>query len=604
MIFGAFKCTPEGSVSFFSPPLSLDLPDEIIKVPVKCDGFDGGYFLNSRLPYQHSDSCYNQGSEIIVLMSGSIYNRADTNLFRKGNFNIPDPELVALLFRDEGPDFVKRLNGDFSICILSPQESKLWLYRDHLGIRPLAWGVSHDTLYFSSEMNSLCSHLSSDEPLDQEYLMYQFKFVDLRNTPSEKVRKVPPGHWLRFDIHGVEVKKYWEPEKLKTDRGLTYNRVISDLKNLSADAVRIRCDERFTAGVHVSGGLDSSVIASLVRKRYEKQEVFNGFSLTPAIFDASVVKYDEREMVMKLCDMTGMIPSFSDMKTADLIRYLGSYYTNQGYFVENKIIEQAVLFNVNLLFSGWGGDEFVSTGSRAIDSDLFRRMRLGLFFRRHPVKKFRKMLGVITHAILLPALGIVDRKLGMSLRQDAQYLKPASRRSNRRALRNYYFHSSRKEYHIGMLRHYHLQQRCEAWSIMGFLSGVEYRYPLLDRRLIEYVIKIPSEILAQASTTRPVMREVAKGLIPEEIRLNRSKADPVFGRFLSKIFAEAGNNLSGEINEWRKNPDLSFADFENIERDLRLSQEEEGSVDTWQLYRTIVYLKAIHEFSERYHRRA
>lgn len=154
-----------------------------------------------------------------------------------------------------------------------------------------------------------------------------------------------------------------------------------------------------------------------------------------------------------------------------------------------------------------------------------------------------------------------------------------------------------------MLRHYHLQQRCEVWSIMGFLGGVEYRYPLLDRRLIEYVIKIPSEILAQATTPRPLIREVAKGLIPEEIRLSRSKADPVFSRFLKKIFAETGSNLSGEMNEWRKNPDLSFADFDNLEREMKYSSEEGGSVDTWQLYRTIVYLKAIHEFSERYHRR-
>ena len=380
--------------------------------------------------------------------------------------------------------------------------------------------------------------------------------------------------------------------------------MISDLKNLTADAVKIRCDGRFTAGAHVSGGLDSSVIASLVRGNYVKQEVFNGFSLTPATYDAPGVIYDEREAIQKLCGVTGMIPSFSDMKTGDLTRYLGSYFTNQGYFVENKIIEQAVSLNVNLLFSGWGGDEFVSTQSRATESDLFRQMRFGLFFRRHPVKKIRKMLWVIKHAVLLPALGLADRKLAISLRQDAMYLKPESRSSNRRALRNYFFHSSRREYHIGMLRHNHLQQRCEAWGIMGFLGGVEYRYPLLDRRLIEYVIKIPSEILAQASTPRPLMREVAKGLIPEEIRLNKSKADPVFSRFLKNLFVETGINLSGELNEWRKNPDLSFTDFDHLERDLKLSGEAADSVDAWQLYRTIVYLKAIHEFSERYHRRA
>ncbi len=604
MIFGAYTCSPEGSFSFFYPPFCCELPPEIITVPVKCDGFDGGYCLNPRLPYKHSDSCYISGNEIIVMMSGCIFNRHELASGQNDGIQIPDPELIARMFRNEGTDFVKSLNGDFIICIILPLEGRLWLCRDHAGIRPLAWSVRQNTLFFSSDMNSLCCHLAADEPIEQEYLMYPFKFVDLQTTPSGRVRKVPPGHWLMFDLNGVEIKKYWAPEGLKTDKGLTYDKVISDLKKLTADAVRIRCDGRFTAGAHVSGGLDSSVVAALVRKCYSKQELFHGFSLTPAVFDAADVKYDEREMVRKLCDMTGMIPSFSDLKKSDLLRYLGDFFLNQGHLVENRIIETAVSLNVNLLFSGWGGDEFVSTGSRAIDAELFRKMRFGLFFRRHPASRIRRWMKVLANAVFLPALGIVDDDLEKSLKADAMYLKAASRKSNRSAIKNYSLHSSRKDFHLGMLRHYHLQQRCEAWSMIGFLSGVEYRYPLLDWRLIEFVIKVPSEILSLESMPRPLLRAVAKGLIPEEIRISRSKADPVYSRFLQHVFTETGIHLSGEIIEWRYNPDLSFADFDLLERDLKLHQEEGRADDTWQLYRAIVYLKAMHVFSERYHRRS
>ena len=601
MIFGAFNCSPEGSISFFYPPISHELPSEVQAFRVSSEGFDGGYYLNSRLPFCKSDSCFVLDNEIIVLMTGSIYNRNDFGIPDNDGNHAPDPELVARMFLYEGSGFVNRLNGDFSICILLPQDRRIWLYRDHLGIRPLVWSVRQNTLYFASEMSSLCSYMKPEAPIDQEYLMYQFKFVDLKRTPADSVSKLPPGHWLRFDTGGISVKKYWEPGKIKLQKGLTYEKAISDLQYLLEDSVRIRCNGKFRAGAHVSSGLDSAVVAALARKEYACQEVFHGFSLSPALFDTDEVRYDERELVQELCGMAHLVPVFSDLTDSDLYRYLGNYFFNQGYFIENRILEQAQNLNVNLIFSGWGGDEFLSTRSRAIDADLFWRLKPGRFFAIHPVRKFRRLLKVLTTAVILPVLGIPDRALVRSLHEDSRYLKAYARKSNREALRNYYMHSSRRDYHLGMLSHYHLQQRCESWSIIGFLGGVEYRYPLLDRRLIEYVIGIPSEILAQESISRPLLRTLAKGLIPEEIRLNRSKADPVFSSFIKQVFARTGKELAKEIIEWKSNPDLGFIDFDALEQDLELITEKSSPDDTWQFYRTIIYLKAIHVFSQKFH---
>lgn len=603
MIFGVYCSSPKGSISFlpFTPDDAGN--EEINLFPIEAAGFSGGYGLNSRLPYSSSDSCYDSENGMIVLLAGCIYNRKEIEDTFIDAVGVPDPELIARLFAAKGPGFVSGLNGDFVICIVLQQKKQLWLFRDHVGIRPLAWSVINGTLFFSSDLNGLCSCLAPDEVVNSEYLSGHFKYPGLSSTPCSSVSRLMPGHWLRFDDQGVEIKKYWDPEKIKPDRRLTYEAMITGLGELLEDSVRIRCNSRFNAGAHVSGGLDSGVVASLARKGHARQKEFFGFSLSPSSYEADTVEYDERMLVRKLSDMADMTPVFSDMSQGEFRCYVGNYFANLGFFADDAILARAGDLNVNLIFSGWGGDEFISTGSRSIEADLFWGLHFKIFFRRHPVRRPQRLLRVLLQAVLLPALGIPDRDLARSLKQDARYLKGKHKISNREALRNFYMHSSRQSHHLGMLRHYHLQERCEAWSINGWRKGVEYRYPLLDKRIIEYMLRVPSELLCRDSVPRPLLRELAKGLIPEEIRLNRSKVDPVYSEFIGRMFTATGKELAGEKKEWRSNSDLAFIDFDTLEKDISLYQNGTEGVDEKRLFRAVVYIKAFHDFSVRYHRK-
>lgn len=601
MIFGAFSHSLPGSVSYLQyANLNEVTPDTSI-VQVRAAGFHGGYYLHNRLPHKSDDVCYSSNGHPIVLLAGCIYNWHELS-GKKAAFNLAsEPQKIAELFIKEGPGFVARLNGDFAICIMLPESRQIYLFRDHMGIRPLAWSISQDTLYFSSDINMLCSQLAAGESINQELLMGHFKYVDLRNTPCSKVKRLLPGHWLRFDEQGIEIREYWNPAVFLPDRTMTYDKMISDMGKLLEDAVKIRCDSRFINGAHVSGGLDSGVVAALARKACSSQPQFYGFSLSPVSFEADKVRYDERELVRKLCRMAGISPVFSDMTISDFNRYIGSYSSNQGYFVEDKVLEQAGELGVNLLFSGWGGDEFISTGSRSIEADLFWGMRFGTFFRRNPVRRPRRLLSVLINAVLLPFLGIIDRDLARSLREESRYLRGKFKRSNKAALRNFFMHSSRRSHYLGMLRHYHLQERCEAWSINGWKRGIEYRYPLLDRRIIEYMLTIPSVLLCRNPEPRPLLRTLGEGLIPEEILINRSKVDPVYREFIGYIFAEAGRELAGETVLWRSNPDMAFVDFDMLERDLSRHNDNAAGVDVRKLFRTVVIIKALHEYTLWYH---
>jgi len=601
MIFGAFSHSLPGSVSYLHYANNNEEIPGASVVPVRAAGFNGGYCLHSRLPYRSDDVFYSSNYHIIVLLSGCIYNWHELNGKKAGSKKVPDAQKIAELFIEEGPDFVARLNGDFGICILLPDSKQIYLFRDHVGVRPLAWSLSRDMLFFSSDINMLSTQLCSGEPFNQNLLMGHFKYVDLRNTPCSKVKKLLPGHWLRFDEQGIEIREYWNPAMFLPDRTMTYDKMISDLGKLLEDAVKIRHDGRFIAGAHVSGGLDSGVVAALARKACTSQPQFCGFSLSPISFEADKVRYDERELVRKLCRMAGIRPVFSDMTLSDFKGYIASYASNQGYFVEDKVLDQARGLGVNLLFSGWGGDEFISTGSRSIEADLFWGMQLGTFFRRNPVRRHHRLLNVIIKAVLLPSLGIIDRDLSRTMKMEARYLLKEFKRSNTEALKNFFMHSSRRSHHIGMLRHYHLQERCEIWSVNGWKRGIEYRYPLLDRRIIEYMLTIPSILLCGKPEPRPLLRTLGKGLIPEEILHNKSKVDPVYREFIGYMFAEAGREMAGETILWRSNPDLAFVDFDTLERDLSRHNDNPAGIDVRKLFRTVVIIKALHEYTLWYH---
>ena len=284
----------------------------------------------------------------------------------------------------------------------------------------------------------------------------------------------------------------------------------------------------------------------------------------------------------------------------DFSRIVSGFYHNRGYFSEDKASDQAVEVKANLIFSGWGGDEFISTGDRGIETDLLRGLRFRTFFRRNKISHPKRFVKDLFIYVLYPLLGILDNRTAKSFRDDARYLKKPFKQSDSDAIRNFYFHTSRRQLHLRMLGFYHLQERCESWAMNGYRKGVEYRYPLLDRRIIEYMLKVPSELLCKTDHFRPILREITKGILPEEVRLQWSKNDPVYWAYMAELFRASAILFMEEINEWKANPDLHFVDFDLLKKDIDKFKDHPDNPDSKVLFRALVYIKGIHEFTVSY----
>ena len=572
--------------------------------PVAADRFRGGYYLHDRLPLKDADIYYSDaGTDIIVLFSGYIYNKKELASGSGINASDPEPAIAAGMFLKEGPDFAGKLNGDFSIFICRPSLNKAWLFRDHMGIRPMAWSIRNRGLCFSSDYRELSTRMAECEGPDTSWLTGYFRYTDFAQTPCTEVKKLLPGHYLEYSGGSIRETRYWDPEKIRTDRRMRYETMLSDLSDLVSDAVSIRCDSRFTAGAHVSGGIDSGTVATLARRGYSNQSPFYGYSWSPDAFTAGQIPYDERDLVRSLCAAATIFPVFSRITPGEFLENTGRLFYNGGFFIEENLVRQASENGTNLIFSGWGGDEFISTGDRGIETDLLRKMRLNIWFRRNPVKPFKRFVKYFLEYTLFPLLGILHPKVERSFSSDTRYIRKPYRKSERKVLRNFYFHSSRRQMHLRYLRFYHLQERCETWTTMGYRKGVEYRYPLLDRRIIEYMIRIPSELLCRTDLFRPLLRIIGEGIIPDDVRLNTGKKDHLYSAWWAKLMEYSAQSAIAEAATWKNNPDLGFVDFDLLLADIGKYRSDPGSVDVRALFRALVYIRAVHGFSVDYRRR-
>ncbi|MGE0081191.1 MAG: asparagine synthase (glutamine-hydrolyzing) [Thiohalomonadaceae bacterium] len=214
---------------------------------------------------------HNEDGSVQVVFNGEIFNYLElrSELSRRGHrfYTRSDTEVIVHLYEEYGREFVAHLNGQFAIALWDQRARRLLLVRDRVGIAPLYYHASATELLFGSEMKALFAggvvpraHLPG---LDQVFTFWSPLAPD---TVFEGVHELPPGHWLEADGRGVRTGRYWDfefPEGGAFD-GRSEAQLAEELRARLEQAARIRLRADVPVGAYLSGGLDSSVIASLI----------------------------------------------------------------------------------------------------------------------------------------------------------------------------------------------------------------------------------------------------------------------------------------------------------------------------------------------------
>jgi asparagine synthase (glutamine-hydrolysing) len=562
-----------------------------------------GIFLTDKKGIFNREDVYFTNESLIIFIDGFIYNQEELSLKILNNPKnaIKVPELIANAYLKWGESFAAQLNGDFAICIYNKHTKQALFVVDQIGIRPLAVSIVGSTVYFATDVLGLSKALFKNQKIDKDYLINIFLMAgqNFLLSPHKSIVRLKPGHYYNFSQEHQEMVPYWFPEKIKTNNSLTAKQVIDDLRLLVTDSVKIRADQRFSASAHVSGGLDSSIVAAVARKVYKNQETFYGFSWSPQSLEVANKKVsDERLRVIEICRQNNITPIFSNFDLADFLSFVSEWKYPSELVFEKKIVEAAKNNNISLIFSGWGGDEFISIANRGIDADLLKALDWKHFLKKFPFWKLKKCASAIRWEIKYLYARTKYSKYKAELAV-FPYIN-ADLKNNRIPRVKRFHHRSRREVHLQLINLNHIAARTADWYVYGQLNGIEYRYPLLDVRIVEYMLKVPSKLLVNGYNDRKIFRELGKGFFTDELLVRLSKFDPVKNEQYTSLANYGNEQFMYEFLTFRKNPDLNFVDFVKLEKDLpKMSavptKDKPIAADVF------FYLKKAHEFTRGYH---
>ncbi|HSW65218.1 MAG TPA: asparagine synthase-related protein [Dissulfurispiraceae bacterium] len=601
MIFGRLSFeAPEKSFCAFSQIRQALSFDDAVFFSFGQGAFQGGFFLHSRFPETHDDITYfDEKEQLWIVVSGQIYNSAEISQLLGLPRSSPVPQLIGKAYLTWGPHFAQRLNGDFALVIYSEHRQELLVYRDHFGVQPLAWSWQDGAFFFSSDALSLCRSLFPVAKIRSDWFLNHFLLTNRLLSAHPEVKKLTPGHFLKVTSAGAEEHKYWFPEKIKKNKSLSYHQAVSGLHRLVRDAVAIRSDSRYKAGSHFSGGLDSALVAALARARFASQEAFPVFSYSPENLEPKDPEKDERSLVREGAQFANLQPVFLTLDKAGYQKILKDYFFNAGSIYEDAVRLKAREHGVNLLFSGWGGDEFISKSAGGALSDLFFELKWSTLLKSMPVNNPKALIKVLLLGILFPAIGMLSPGSLKDRNKVVRYLKKEYRTHDKKEFKTAFQFRSLKQWFLSAFNSHYLAERCEVWYLQGFRQGIAYRYPLLDRRIAEYVMQIPAKHFLQKRLGRRFMRDICKEYLPEKICSWKSKADHTLILHYRKMLHDLAKDFETDVAEWKQNPDLEFIDFGLLEKDMENFKGCEAK-ERYYLDRSLYFFKMLHEFTRVY----
>jgi asparagine synthase (glutamine-hydrolysing) len=565
--------------------------------------FKGGILVSKSHPYSLNElHTIDKNDSILVLFSGVIYNTNElvANLEFEG-ITYSSAELILLSYKKWGNKFVSQLNGDFAIFIYDESNNVLLFYRDHIGIKGLAYTKKDDDYFFSSDAFGLCKSLYKKDGVDKKFLLKWVSdaFGLYSILPSNKVQKIKPGHYISINNNNLQENKYWFPEKIKIDKNLNFDTVKFEITKLLKNAVHVRSDQRFFASAHVSGGLDSSIVASFAKKEYNNQKEFYGFSWSSADATIKNINFDERQLVRDTCKFTGIKEIPFLINTNDVIEYENDWRISTYLYEEVKTRKDAQKLGVNLLFSGWGGDEFLSINSRGIDSDLFFNFQWSSFIKKNQTYNPIRLAKILLVKVFIPAF---YKQIYFGNTEDFKFERyfNLSRSEKKRLRNNSISYKSRQEVHLKLLNEFHLADRAEDWAVNGCRKGIEYRYPLLDINLIEYMLKVPSKLLFKKGYARIILREISEGVLPDSVRWHNSKFDEAKFAGEKMLLDPYCKYVMNNPEKMESDPLLNFINFKLLFEDTRKAFETSNMNYSITHCRTVLHIKKMHNFIEAY----
>ena len=473
---------------------------------------------------------------------------------------LADAELILRAFIRWGRDCPHHLLGDYAFAVRDRRRRTLFCARDHIGARPFYYALTTRRFVFASAVEAVLAAPDVSDALDERVVATHLTVQTLRSgarTFFAAVRKLPPGHTLTIEAgrpeNGsggprVRIEQYWHPEQAPAARPASDDAYAEQLLDLYTQAVRDRL-RAGPVGVHLSGGLDSSSVAVLAAREVRRQ----GHPPPPAFTwlpepGARPPKPEharEYALVDAVCAQEGLqtcygAPTPDDV--LDVLRLDGTLPGVQVHLNEEIVQRHASARGVRVLLSGWGGDEGVSFNGRGYRQHLLlsgRWRQLAAEYRDQDAWAPRFLAGIVL-PLLHPALPFTFHRLRAGRWMYRRWLiDPAFARRTKPLATSWGRAVGVRPTQLQRLQAGPLSARIEGWAASGARRGIEYRYPLLDRRLLEFALGLPPEQFRRGRWGRWLFRHGLRAVLPPEVCWSRGANDAARYEAVMDAFVEA-----------------------------------------------------------------
>lgn len=535
--------------------------------------------------------------KIHLVFNGEIYNfLALKEQFLKTEKFISntDTEVILKLYQQKGIAFIPLLNGDFSIAILDENENKLFLIRDRAGVKPLYFYFQNETLIFGSEIKSILNAgIKAELNKDNLQNYFVFKYSPGNETLFKNINRLPPAHYAEYDLNtsSFQQKKYWNANQNTNYKGISYQDAQVEIKNLLHDATQKRLIADVPVGTFLSGGLDSSIIASFLKKNSEITHYCASKETKDLKKEGTTSDFQYAKQLAKAWDLNLVeVPIGSNNANLEQIKNTLKFSDDliaDGSQIPSFLITQQAAKNSKVILSGMGADElffgYAGHQMTLIDSWLAKMpFSNALANGFHSLdqgngkfKAFRRYLHKLGKYYNYPNYKYGIYTLVGDFENSLAVFNGNSEKTTQ-FLSNYFPKGANPFDCFNTFEYDNFLQKNVAYlDRMTMANGVEGRVPFLDYRIIEFAHAIPTNFkMSNIGKTKIILKDAFKNDLPNYVT-NRRKAG--FGMPLRSIFSD-----EQKINELLDKDLLMSIDgfsVENINKIIQnhLSGKEDNS---------------------------
>lgn len=485
----------------------------------------------------------NEDGTIWIVFNGEIYNyqALRAQLEQQGHTfrTNTDTETIVHAYEEYGDRCVDHLNGMFGFAIWDTRKRRLLLARDRVGIKPLYYWLGPDQLVFGSELKSVIACPGTPRQIDPVALNH---FLTLEYIPApwtifQGIYKLPAGHILVLEDGQCTTAAYWDIPLQAVPQ--TEAECAEALTELLEDAVRLQLVSDVPVGAFLSGGLDSSTIVSLMRKR--SSEPIQTFSIG---FEDST--YNELPYARAVAQQFGT-NHYEELITPDivtlteqLVRHLDEPFGDFSIF-PTYLVSALARRHVKVVLSGDGGDELFG------GYESYVAQRYDRFYRLLPAPLRQEILpsllnlvppqaakkGLInkvkrfTEGAALPAALQHTRWMTFMTDQDKRVLyqpdlHSAINGTTPTAMITNYFQRVAHADPLAQQQYvdvktYLAENILTKVDRMSMAASIEARVPLLDHRIVEFALNLPPHLKMQHGQTKVLLRKVMAERLPATI---------------------------------------------------------------------------------------